>query len=321
MNIRRKTYDLCKSIFSSPLRGRIKEIVDDISTFKEKKKNNIQRRILGEMAKMQNSQLLGFLILNRDKDKLISGLPFIKQDDIFLSDSEKNLIEIAHLQILKLNQKCIKNIINVDKYCFPSIYPYHKYNYEINEINEFNDSDALFDPDLANEVGEIFQTHPAIEKAIYYGEKMRQILKEDKLPTEKQIFNRVSNLELSLRSIGPLNFPKILSNNIINLSPDSIEKNSLDYFFSLVCIQASLNNLNELIFNAILTNNLPVFDENNIIKIYGLKGHFGGQGLKLKILPNKKSGYGNLGLCLVKMPIFDKNVDLCYSEKVNINNS
>jgi hypothetical protein len=83
-------------------------------------------------------------------------------------------------------------------------------------------------------------------------------------------------------------------------------------------VRASLDILNELIYQALWTNKLPVLDKNSIIKVGNLTSTFSGMGFTLKYQPNEKSGFGDLGLILVKTTIHDREFDLCRAEKVNV---
>ena len=77
--------------------------------------------------------------------------------------------------------------------------------------------------------------------------------------------------------------------------------------------------LNELIFQAILVDKLPVFNNNNVLNYESVTTHLGGTGIAMLCQPDDLDI--DIGLVLIKDPTVNIPVDLCRIEAIKVENS
>jgi hypothetical protein len=315
MSIRRDAYNLCKSIWSSPIRSQVQVLLQNLNTASEEQmRTGNHRASFGAASRQLRAQLMGYLVIDRDKERIAKDYPPLRWTQ-GLSDEERQLLIKIHKQFILLNSRCVSTLTQLVPECSSAIDPYFKFGYEISdEIEEVQ----LYDEEIAQALFHSFQSHPAIAIALESNDKFKEATPETERPPINEIIQAVINLEQGLLNSGPLHSPEKLWKLSITHQPGSANRVLLEYIYALVCVRASLDILNELIYQALWTNKLPVLDKNSIIKVGNLTSTFSGMGFTLKYQPNEKSGFGDLGLILVKTTIHDREFDLCRAEKVNV---
>ncbi len=315
MSIRRAAYDLCKSVWSSAIRVDAQTTIRNLNTAtEEQQRTGNHRASFGQAARHLRAQLMGYLFVHRDKERLENNYPPLR-GTAGLTEGEKRILDTAHRQLEELNKKCTSRLVELDPNCGPAVNPYFKYGYQIPEDVE---NVPLFDVQLADTLVDSFRKHPAISVALESGEKFRAAVPEAQRPSVTDIAQAVLNLEKGLLVAGPLHAPRQLWELLVAQRPGAPNQAWLDYCCALTCINASLATLDELLYQAIISNRLPTLDDDSIIDIGNVVGTWASTGFTIKYQPTEESGFGNLGLILVKAEIIDRRFDLCRVEAVEV---
>jgi hypothetical protein len=307
MSIRHNAYDLCKTVWSSPVRETIQTTIRNLSMATDEQiRTSNNRSGIGYAARPYRAQLLGYLFVDREKERLAENYPPLR-GTLGLTEGERGILTQAQKQVEALDKRCVSKLTEAVPECSLAINPYSRFNYE---IPEGTDDVQLYDEQLAQILFESFHLHPAISIALESRKSFKAIVPENKRQSTLDIAKTVLNLEQSLLAAGPLLAPRRLFELLITQPPGTANEALLDYICALTCIKASLDTLNELLYQAILTNKLPVLDNDSIIEFGNIVGTSVSKGFTVKYQPTEKSGLGNFGLVLVKAKISNQELDL-----------
>lgn len=271
MSIRSDAYAMCKSVWASPSRGRLKSVI-----------KKLQASEFGYLARGQHAQILSFLVIDQRKtdiEKKMQPLHIIP-----LEDEDRILLSGAHKNIVQLNIRCIAPLATELPQCIEAIDPYRKFKYELPEIP---DGDILSEEALAK-MASSFSEHPAIKVAI-------QSAKSSAIKmTEGKYVEAVSIFYDTLIKAGAYNAPDDVISIMPGQSKDSPQRIIARHITALTCIKASLSVLDQLVYQAILSNKLPLLDQNNIIEIGQMSNNLVSNGLSLLYQPYEQ-------LCMVNI--------------------
>lgn len=304
MSIRSDAYQLCKSIWDSPSREDAKKAIEGINS-------NERRASLGLVARQYiNAQALGYLVVDRDKSRIEQQYPPLRWSDS-LDSKERQLLAAVHREISELNRLCVAPLTDKMPECTTAVDPYSQFKHQLPE--DVVDI-GLLTPESMDTMAKSFHGHPAFSVAL---QSPREIIKT--IPRDG-LLKGVQALEHALTKTGPLSGPSKLATRVFSLAKDSPEGVMFRYTSALMCIRASLYILDELVYQAILTNKLPVLNENNVIEVGPLKGHIGGIGLSIFCQQDEGAERIGIGLALVKCPFLPPRYphDLCYVEFIQV---
>jgi hypothetical protein len=267
------------------------------------------RSEIGYVARSYRAQLLGFLIVNRDKTEIQKKFPPLRRASSLLPE-EQYLLEGVHNQLVELYKQCTAPLVDILQQFAPAIDPYHRFNYRISE----NARDVkLFPESSINDLVEAYHQLPSLQIAMENYEEAKKVMTID------QLNNASIGLERRLLNASPLRFPNDLDNLTDMLSENAPVHKCFNFFCALMCIRVSLNIINELIYQAILTNKLPTFSEKNIIVYKSIMSHFGGTGIDLLCQPDVNIGDLDIGrLAFLKDPNLVIPADLCFVERIDM---
>ena len=265
MSIRSDAYSICKYVWGSPSRERLISVI-----------GKLQASEFGYLAQGQHAQILSFLIIDQRKadiEKRMQPLHIIP-----LEDEDRILLSEAHKNIVQLNIRCIAPLVTELPQCIQAIDPYRKFKYEPPEIP---DGDVLSEEVLAK-MASSFSEHLAIKVAI-------QSAKSPAIKmTEGKYVEAVSIFYDTLIKAGAYDAPNDVISIMFSQSKDSLQRIIARHITALTCIKASLSVLDQLVYQAILSNKLPLLDQNNIIEIGRISNNLVGNGLSLLYQPGKQ---------------------------------
>ena len=310
MSLRSDTYKLCKKVSSSRHRSEIKSLIWDLNHATEDEiKSGQHRSSFGFAARQIRAQALGYLVVNRDKDSLAKDYPPLRWTT-GLTNDEVLLLAGTHQQLADLDQFCLKPLTENHPQFLPAVDPYHRYGYQFpDEVTEVE----LFSREEKEIISDSFMQHPAF-KIIFDSMEVAQ-----KSMLDDQLIKAVNGLEIKLLQAGPLHTPKDLSYLANIPEANAPERLTFRFFSALLCLRASIDILNELIFQAILVDKLPVFNNNNVLDYESVTAHLGGIGIAVLCQPDDIDM--DIGLVLVKDPTLTIPVDLCRIEAIKVENS
>ena len=279
MSIRSDAYAMCKNVWDSPSRGRLQSVI-----------KKLQASEFGYLARGQHAQMLSFLVIDQRKpelEKKIQPLHIIP-----LEDEDRILLSKTHKNIVQLNIRCIAPLATELPQCIKAIDPYRKFKYEITETP---DGDIISEEVLAK-MASSFHEHPAI-KAVIQSVKSSTIKM-----TEDKYIEAVSIFYETLIKAGAYDAPNAVIEIMLSKSKDSLQRIIARHITALTCIKASLSILDQLVYQAILSNKLPLLDQNNIIEIGQMSNNLVSNGLSLLYQPYEQLGKVNVyDLVLVKI--------------------
>jgi hypothetical protein len=125
-----------------------------------------------------------------------------------------------------------------------------------------------------------FQKHPAI--AMILGNPLPQI--DDS--NETKYIHAITKLIDSLLRAGILDAPAEFNEIFFEQNKDDPRRVITRQLIAIICVRQSLSILNQLIYQAILNDELSILNEDNIIDIIGPVSHTAGGGFSIILQPN-----------------------------------
>jgi hypothetical protein len=315
MSIRRAAYDLCKSVWASPIRAQLQNTIHSLnSATDEQMRTGNHRASFGFAARRLHAQVLGYLVVDKNKEKIAENYPPLRWMD-GLSVDESRLLSAAHKQFVALDTRCTSRLIEVVPNCKLAVDPYFKFGYQVpNDIEDI----SMFDEQLADAFVNALQQHPAIRIASDTNRERMPTASGQTKAEPPDITQAVLRLETSLLNAGPLRVHNQLFQLLATSQSGTPNSNFLDHICALTCLKATLDTINELIFQALLTPQLPTLDDNNIIDVDHFVRTSASTGFTVKFQATAKTGLGELGLILMKGKILDQELDLCRIESIEV---
>jgi len=304
MNIKTETYNICKEIKKIELRNQIKDLINELNiSSKQNKGASNDRSEYGYIARKQNAQFMGYLIVDEKREEIEKDSPS-KVPEIELE--EKELLKKAHYIIKYLNEKLTHSIVervpNLKLTLNPySQFSYQEYSLDITQIINISTFDSLIEAvSNCNVIKNIDNTSNKLIQNI----------------SSKNYLGLVLAFIKRIERYGVHNTPEDFKD--LNFKEDSPEYILNKLLFSLMSFRKILENIDQLIYQAFFMDKIVVLNDNNIINILKNNTHMIGQGLTILIQPIAREIFANLGdLILVKHNFSNIN-KLCVVEGENI---
>jgi hypothetical protein len=255
MNIRNAAEQLCRDLQNSPPREELRELLWGLNISQD------TRCEFGYYAREKYSQFLGYIIVDQEREmngRMSSPLPQ-------LTDEERNLLIGAHLQLARLNLSCVSELVRTHPHCSLAVDPYNGFSCQ----NLTNGLDLLSEIAIA-QMASIFKKHPAITLAA------KTAPSEVANLFHLRYMQDVCEMRRNLLEAGPHDSPEGLWQIYRYPNIDSKLRTNVLHLGALTSIRDSLANLNQLIFQAIMNDDLFTLNDENVIDVicsYGLTGH------------------------------------------------
>jgi hypothetical protein len=227
----------------------------------------------GLPARRGRAQILGYLMVNQKRVALEASFP---REIPALTEGELRLLAGAHRQILQLNRLCISALLAALPYSDLAVDPYNHYQYE--ELP--GDIELLSEADVER-MADSFSKHPAIAAAAETAPA------EFANPCSVNLMQAVWQMTESLIQAGPHEVPEALW-RAHTIGPEDSRRRHLRHIGALTCVRDSLYNLDQLIYHAILSDELFELNDENIIHLSPFSMNFTGQGLLVTFLPPRR---------------------------------
>jgi len=250
MGIRADAYQLCKTAMNSSSREQVKDLV-----------HKLNGTYFGYVARKQNAQVLGYLMVDQERETL--GKAPLPEPIPPLGDAERQLLNRVHMQIVHLNRQCAVRLTTVLHRCSRAVDPYNTLQY--NAPVDTSQVDILTS-EAINTMARSFHAHPAIAAVLKSPEPIVSKL------TETQYTTSVLGFTDGLLREGVSHTPQDLTQIAFTEGHHSNHRLAARHLIALMCVRASIATLDQLVYQAILSNKLPVLTEDNIIEIGGLRG-------------------------------------------------
>lgn len=277
MSIRGAVYELCKSVKQSGHRNPIADLLLGLQVSKPSA-TGVDRSMLGYYARKQYLHILGYLLIDQHRERFEEN-EIAHQPIPPLEAGERNLLAGVHNEITELGQRCIEPLMKAIPQCALAVNPYSRILYGKFESDT---SDRLLDKTLAASLVSKFHHHPGIGEALSTLEWLGEEINE-----EHYVSDVVRNEDYILKK-GPLTSPDEFY-SLRERGPDTPQKIHNRHMVAIMCVRDSLYNINQLLYQAILTNKLMVFDEENVIDLGPRVVHSSGMGVSLAFQPTRFS--------------------------------
>lgn len=301
MSIKSKAYELCKMVQTSPLRDAFRNTIVGLE-----QPHNFPGDI-GTLARQMGQQLLGYLVVNRDRQSLANSYPPLRWAKSLQTD-EVAFLEGGHRFLEELDGLCANPLLEEFPQFTLAVRPYDRLGYRYSALP---DEPQLLDSSLAADLISSFAQHEAFSVARQAYAATADL---DGNLSDEDLLKAVIGLERSLDAAGPMHTPPQIRDAIFQGSDHPL-------FFliaSLLSIRTSLNILNELVFQAIITNRLPIFDASNIIEFAGITSHASSRGVSLVAQPDERSGFMPAKLTFLRDDSIRPTFDLWYIESTTL---
>lgn len=279
MSIRDDACQLCTMVMKSPSREQVGDFI-----------RRLNGTELGYIARKLNAQALGYLLVDQDREKL-ENIPILGQIPP-LDDQERQLLGGFHFQLVQLNKQCVSPLIAELHDCSKAIDPYNRFKYRTSI--DTHEGDVLIQKAI-NGMATSFHKHPAISVALdsykAFGHKI----------TESKYTESVCQLTDKILKEGVFKAPNDLTQIIFTENPDTPYRLIARHLIALLCVRASLAILDQMVYQAMLSDRLLLLAEDNIINIEGPSQHLVGSGLSVIYQPDQLASFVNLfDLVIVK---------------------
>ncbi|WP_347861544.1 hypothetical protein U0355_13020 [Salimicrobium sp. PL1-032A] len=281
MTIQSSVYNLTKEILNSESKPIVKTTINEIESFPELKigkkiDSKIHRNQSARQAKLQ---FYGYLLANYKRKEI--GKKFGREIPSLSEEHKEILINICK-DMIYLNQKCINHL--------PGNLIHHPV---LNLYTEFEDILSIsknYKPVYLNEqaIDEIslkFKKHDSL--SLIGKIQAREYKELNKIEVDRLKYT-MQDFENRIIRAGVNHYPKDFETLIEDFRKRSA-LTPIKYIFSLIGLKATLNNINQLIYQAFLKESLPLYNEDSIIN-YSKHSHFIGEGYVLKAIPGDLQG-------------------------------
>lgn len=300
MNIKTETYNMCKEIKKIELRNRVRGLIDELNISSKKNKGaSNDRSEYGYIARNQNAQFMGYLLVDEKREEIEKNSPS-KVPEIELE--EKELLKKAHYIIKYLNVKLTHSIVERVPHLKSTLNPYSQFSYpeftiDITQIIDISTFDSLIEAvSNCNVIKNINNTPNKLTQNI---------------PSEKYLDPVLAFIK-KIERYGVHNTPEDFKD--LNFREDSSEYILNKLLFSLMSFRKILENINQLIYQAFFMDKLVVLNDNNIINILENNTHMIGQGLTILIQPIGREIFTNSRDIILVRHNFSNINELCVVE-------
>ena len=303
MNIKTETFNICKEIKKIELRNQIKDLINELN--KSSKQNiGTDRSYYGEIARNQNTQFMGYLLVDERREEIEKDRPS-KVPEIELE--EKELLKKAHYIIKYLNEKLTHSIVERVPNLKSTLNPYSQFTYQEYSL----DITQIIDIGIFDNLIEVVNNCNVIENIDNTPNKLIQNI------PYKTYLGPVLAIIKRIERYGVHNTPEDFK--YLNFKEDSPEYILNKLLFLLMSFRKILENINQLIYQAFFMDQLVVLDNNNIINILENNTHMIGQGLTILIQPIvAREIFTNSGDIILVKHNFSNINKLCVVEGENI---
>jgi hypothetical protein len=266
MSIRDDAYALCKTVFRVPLKEALKGLVEELNrsprvNAPDQAVSAAQdRSLFGYLARggrdWNRAQILPFLLLAmRSGQPLSDRFPMIIPS---LRDEERELFARAHAQMLRLNYECLSPLLSRLPHYARAVSPYgHLPDVPLSEES----GDDLLSTQSISAMARSFHRHPAFSIAL--GSNPLSAKDAEQFDLAQAVWQ----IDESIHRAGTIHEPKDINDIFANSRESAPNRTAFRHLSALVCLRESLTMLDQLVFQALLSENLklPVLDEDNII--------------------------------------------------------
>lgn len=253
--LKQLAYDACKEIKRHAERKQIARMIQGLEPPMPTKEVP-ETDYLSFIARQEHAQVFGYLFVSERREDYRDNSPVPWPIEPLDESVRKRLVGVQ-LFFKDLNSRCIQAAIPQLGICHEAIDPYSKYPpVDLTGHKEIE----LLSASSKNALASAFSDHPASQIAI----ETIQSFPTGMAPSEGPCTEAVNKMYFELLGIER---PEWLTQAFTMMPQGALQRLVIRFFFSLVTLKASLTALNQLLYQAILHDNLFVLSNENIIKL------------------------------------------------------
>ena len=307
MNIKQACYKLSKEIWELDYRPEIKSIIHSMNFIpKDSTEEQRQYSNYAYIAKHQKAQFMGYLIVDYKKDLLSQDPTFTFKG---LPENILTIIKKCNYILQYINEQCIEDIIATHP-CLKktltiySLFDYPEYYYNINDLIDTNKLAPLI---LAFKNSHIVKSISSLDTDGI-----------NKIP-EDVFLNIILELRERILQSGVNNIPEDFREIIVNNNPDPTAILG-HIFLRILSVREMIYNILNILYQAFLTDNLVLLNENNIINVDIFTKTLLSSGLIILTQPTKSDFFAEVSDLIHKNILdLDINNDLFLIERTQFN--
>ena len=304
MSIRDSAFQLAKAVVKSVDRERLRSVLRELLYSKEDVNNSSNRSHFGYLARQQRLQFFGYLLV--DKHRILNpdagplAIPEIEPE-------ERKVLAAAHETLEYLGKECLKSALPLSPEIDALMDPYRGQGYTSGNHMESID---LVSRNALNRTAQIFSAHPAITTLASSYKKLKELGQPFDF---KQYGEMILQLDKELVNVGPTEIPQNLYSVLLDRRQNEVLRHFLQVTFSVISIRASLQNLRQTLYQAVLEDKPSVLSRDNVFDISGGNRNLVAASRVISYQPDDKATFINPGdIVLAKIKSDSIKVDaLC----------
>lgn len=253
--VKDRVFSFSKEILKEPDRNRLMNLYNQLH------KNSSTQSNIGYYGRKQYKQFLGYLNLNARKEEINMNLP---GEISGLNDETYESFVYGHNFIRYINTQCLAPLIEILPAAYKMVDPY----WEIDPKNSFN-SEVIIVNDEFNKLIRSFQMSKPY-KIIKNKLELFPAIKDIK---EQDFINGFFGMRERIKKFGFNNCPEELFDIVMKINQNTHTSLFSSIIFSLLYINASLQCIDQIIFQKFTSDKLKSINENNISKIYNMSSN------------------------------------------------
>jgi hypothetical protein len=302
MTIQQAAYDLAKSVKDSPRRGQVREVVRSLNV--ATKDGTKDRSSFGYHARQLRCQALGYLLIDQNRGTLPFSIPPLDED-------ERGVLEVFHNELAWLNKELLAEAFGGTPIPVDAADPYARFRHKA----AGKPPEAEFLPnDLREQLRGAFRSHPGVKQA---RETMPGGLQ--KIPPADYI-SSITRFGQAIEAAGVHDAPDDIVKLALSRDSGSVEGSMFRHLTAMASICTSLRVVDQLMYQALLYDKIPVASDDNVIKVIKQNRNVIGQGLTILYMWSKEMSHVEpMDLILVRKEIMEHTDNaLCLVHGVRI---
>lgn len=278
MSVKSSALRLCGYVRASSDRDRVRCLLLGIDRLPDEDSGAIDRSSFGYLARQLQVQLLGYLVVN-ERSESLTPLMRLSQTPP-LSDGERRELEGVHAWIRRLNSMCLEPLMARLPECAKAVDPYGSYSYSmpVDTVPA-----TIVSEDAMAAVADAFHQHPAVGIATQgLGSVVDNI-------QESTYHEAVLSMTEHILKAGVAGAPVELDRLAHLEPPGSSRRLVARRVAAVVCLRASMAVLDQLVYQSLVSDRLPLLNEDNIIVVKSRTSHLTGTGISLLYQPNERA--------------------------------
>jgi len=277
-SVQAAVFSTCKALWRSSEWSQLHTLVRSLHSVRDEDKRTAKDRswVGNAAAKLApRAQVLAYLLVDQEHNNLRQGPfdePVSPSLSAPLSNEERNLLLVYQHQISGFNQACLAPLIEKYPNLWPMTNPLGGYIFE-NPSN--NVQQEILPSENLKMITQAFSKHIAFKYLELDGVEILTSLNDEFYRSQMApIFRR-------LQVVSPLDAPHELNEFFITTPFNDPRRIMIRRAIALLTLRLSLLNINQVLFQALHSQKLAMFTDENLVEVNADASHLTGHGLSL----------------------------------------